>query len=156
MSRDEGLVQESLPSNSPVYRLSDSSCPRSVCEYLCQLENDIRTQTSRIGELEQLLSSYRDKLDDESIKRELLELELNQHKEALLEKAHDLKERDQTIDTQNCLLGFAWTEAQDMATAQRERDRTIGQLRCYINDISSGGSQEYTLANESKKRKLFP
>lgn len=153
MSENGALIQEpGLLSPSRAY-LQEISC---LQERIQQLENCVEEQQSRNNELEQLLSRGREQLDEESFKREILEFDLNQHKEALLEKAHELQERDQTIDTQNCLLGIAWTDAQSMATAQRERDQTIKQLRSYIDDMSSSNLQELTETNASKKRRLSP
>ena len=119
-----------------------------------QLENSLREQQMRNGELEQLLAGCREQLEEESFKSGVLELDLNQHKEALLEKVKELRERDETIDTQNCLLGFAWAETQKLASAQRDRDQTILALKSHIEDISLN-VEAWGETGTSKKRRLI-
>lgn len=81
--------------------------------------------------LEEVLRSQ---LDEESFKRETLEFELNQHKEALSEMLKEIARRNQTIDTQNCLLGRAWSDSQNMASAQRRNEALINSLRIRIRE----------------------
>ncbi|KAJ6436082.1 hypothetical protein O9K51_11395 [Purpureocillium lavendulum] len=57
-----------------------------------QLEGYIEEHLQRIRELEQLLTESQEQLDGERFRREILEADLYQHKEALIEKSHALTE----------------------------------------------------------------
>ncbi|KAK4074951.1 hypothetical protein Purlil1_12800 [Purpureocillium lilacinum] len=132
-------------------------------EKMHQLEGYIEEHLQRIRELEQQLTESQEQLDGERFRREILEADLFQHKEALIEKTHALtestgmlQERDQTIQTQNCLLGFAWTETQNMATSQRNKNRIIEQLRGDMQELQKPETFNCSAGLSSKKRRLAP
>ncbi|ODA75759.1 hypothetical protein RJ55_08729 [Drechmeria coniospora] len=131
-------------------------------QYFClfgpsaNIEEYVEDNLRRNRELEEQLTIQLEKLDGEVFKKEILEADLHQHKEALIEKTRELHERDQTINTQNCLLGFAWAEAQNMTSAQREKNKTIEQLRGYIEEITKSTSPGRADERVSKKRRLSP
>lgn len=127
---------------------SASTC---VCLYqqLRQLEVSLQQHRERNDGLVR-------KLEDELLKREIAETNLTQHKDALVEKSQQLLERDQTIETQNTLLGFAWAEAQAASSAIRERDQKITLLNNQLEGVMSTKQQDSPELNENKKRKLSP
>lgn len=127
-----------------------------LCERVNQLERHVQDRLQQNQELERLLEQSREELDGERLKREILEADLYQHKEALIEKARELNERDQTIDTQNSLLGFAWTETQNMASTQRDKNRTIEQLRGYVAELIKPELSDGTTEASSKRKRLSP
>lgn len=124
---------------------------KCICLYqqIRQLETELQEHKGRNDSLVRML-------DDESLKREIAEANLTHHKEALLEKAKELQERDQTIETQNTLLGFAWAEAQATLLAIRERDQRIELLNNQIEQIIPERSHNYSDINVNKKRKFSP
>lgn len=93
----------------------------------------------------------RSQLDEECFKRETLEFELNHHKEALSEMLKEIAKRNQTIDTQNCLLGRAWSDSQNMASAQRRNEALIKSLRSRVQDTYP---TKILAVNSGKKRKF--
>lgn len=127
---------------------SASAC---VCLYqqLRQLEVDLQQQKERNDGLVR-------QLEDEILRRDISETNLTQHKDALLEKSQQLMERDQTIETQNTLLGFAWAEAQASSSAIRERDQKITLLNNQLEGVISTKQQDSPELNENKKRKISP
>jgi hypothetical protein len=86
------------------------------------------------------------------LERRIADHDLNLHKQAPLKKLEELKQRDETINTQNCLLGLAWADAQNLASSQMEAERTMALMNGYIEGMTT--IKEETNAN--KKRRLSP
>lgn len=124
-----------------------------VLQETCQsLKHELKLHQSRTEEYARLLLTCTDKLDEESLRRETLEMEVNQHKEALSEKLGEIRDRDQTIETQNCLLSYSWSDSQNMAVAQRQKDKLIELLRNQVQDLLVEEGRQNSQA--TKKRKL--
>jgi hypothetical protein len=101
-----------------------------------------------------LLSKCADQLDEQLLHRELLEMDLDQHKETLAvkvlelnEKAKELDEKEHIIKAQDFLLVCAHEEAQGLANTNSEKDHIISTLYRQMdgNGIETG-----------KKRKIAP
>ena len=120
---------------------NDLPCPDKPCQtypgelnsliHQCdQLENDLLEAQASRNELGALASRYAEQLDEEVVNRGIVELALNQNKEALKEKIKELEEafrligeKDQVIETQNFLLMYAWEDNQNLVAARRELEQ---------------------------------
>lgn len=101
---------------------------QDICE-CCVRSQEIQFWRESCGQLEEGIKLARTEsdelanlLNEDSIRRELLEKELDQHKSFLQDRILEAEEKDRTINTQNFLLSFAWEDAQ-------EKDHVISQLR---------------------------
>lgn len=124
---------------------------KCICLYqkLRHLENELKEYKNRNDVLAHAL-------DEESLKREMAEANLYSHKEALLEKSNELQERDQTIETQNTLLAFAWAESQNNSASIRDQNQRISFLTNQIEQMRPEKIQESSNRSVNKKRKFSP
>ncbi|KAM0363091.1 hypothetical protein ACHAPK_011229 [Fusarium culmorum] len=106
------------------------------------LEEDIKLARTESDELANFLN-------EESIRRELLEKELDQHKSFLQDRILEAEEKDRTINTQNFLLSFAWEDAQ-------EKDHVISQLRDQLGIMFTENQDDSSATPTHKKRRLSP
>jgi predicted mannosyl-3-phosphoglycerate phosphatase (HAD superfamily) len=74
--------------------------------------------------------------------------------DALMEKTEELRQRERTIQTQNCLLEYAWANAQKLASCQHKSQEALAHLREYVERLLA--ADEGTDFNANKKRKLRP
>jgi MoxR-like ATPase len=117
-----------------------------------QLEKDLCNQVMRNSELETLLIQRCQKLDEESFEKEVIELERDQHKQALVEKIKDIQLRDETIEALNSLLALSWMDSEHLVTVQDSSQRLLQLLQSHL-----GSSYKPTPDTEnSKKRRLSP
>jgi hypothetical protein len=77
-----------------------------------------------------------DQLEEQVFYKEVLEDDLDQHKETLIGKMRELAEKDCVIEAQEYLLLSAREEVQDLADANAKKDQTISQLR---SQVTQGG-----------------
>jgi chromosome segregation ATPase len=115
--------------------VTDALSCACIYQQLRQLETDLQICEGRLKQSEEYNDDLIHKLEEESLRREIVEANLAQHKDALIEKARELHERDQTIETQNALLGF---------------------LSGQIEEFTSSKSQDGTDGNVNKKRRFSP
>lgn len=117
-----------------------------------QIQEELRKARLEITRLSILLSSYQERLDEQSVDKEMLEINLDQHKEDLVTKLRELDNKQYVIAAQGFLLNCAREEVQGLFAANSEKDQTISDLRVQIqresttNEGSTGG----------KKRKIAP
>ncbi|KAI5465175.1 hypothetical protein BGZ63DRAFT_402065 [Mariannaea sp. PMI_226] len=125
------------------------------------LEADlVEVQTSR-NELGTLASRYAEQLDEETVNRGVLELALDQSKEALKIKIGELEEaskeigeKNQVIETQNFLLKHAWEHNQTLVTTYREREQKMLLSLARLQDMSECTLPEIGEGHIDKKRKF--
>lgn len=67
---------------------------------------------------------YVDRLDDQMFYTDVLEMDLDQHKDTLADAAKELAEKDCVIEAQEYLL---FTAREDLANAIAEKDEIIQQ-----------------------------
>ncbi|KAJ2976227.1 hypothetical protein NQ176_g5074 [Zarea fungicola] len=114
---------------------------------IIDLEQQIECQEKTNTELSRRLSEEHDMREEESFRRQMLEFDLNQHKEAITEMLGELRQRDQTVEVQNGLLRASWLDGQALAASQRQ---TIQLLQGKIDDLSTNGN--VTVQNKKKRK----
>lgn len=107
-----------------------------------QLERDVKVARMENDELDNLLN-------EENMKRELLETELDQHKTYLQDRIVEVEEKDRTISTQSFLLNFAWEDAQ-------EKENLICHLRNQLAAQVTESQNDNSATASIKKRRLSP
>ncbi|KXJ84641.1 hypothetical protein Micbo1qcDRAFT_170078, partial [Microdochium bolleyi] len=104
---------------------------------------------SRNRYLSDLVEKCAEELDEHALKEELLEIQVDQHKETLAEIVRDNSDKDYVIATQEFLLGAARDEAEDLGKCVLEKNGLLAALQA---------SEQYGIAEESepqtKKRRL--
>lgn len=123
-------------------------------EHVALLERNLGDQMIRNNELEQRLQQVGEQLDEEIEQRGIMELDRDLLIDALMEKTEELKQRDQTIQTQNCLLDHAWADAQNLASCQQESQKALELLKEYVECVLA--AKDGLDFNVNKKRKLCP
>ena len=88
-----------------------------------------------------------DRLDEQMFRKDVLEVDLDQHKETLADMTRELAEKTSIIEAQNVLLACAGEEAQALADANAEKEQTILSLR----ELVEIGNAKDTIG---KKRKI--
>lgn len=115
------------------------------------LKNQLEEQKMRNRELEHCLSLMSERLDEEVQKRETTDLDRRILIDALEERTEDVRVREATIEEQNCLLGLACVDAQELNASRQEAEKTAELLRDYVECIL--GSNSTDGAGGNKKRK---
>ncbi|KAK3933681.1 hypothetical protein QBC46DRAFT_414587 [Diplogelasinospora grovesii] len=120
---------------------------------VAQIQEELEQARLRNTELSVLLFKYQERLNEQSFHRDMLEIDLNQHKETLASKLREIAEQQCVIQAQGFLLDCAREEAQNLAIAISEKDRTIANLHIqigqrYVKNAGNDGSAS------RKKRKI--
>ena len=101
-------------------------------------------------ELLDRLSIYVDRLDDQSFHQDVLEMDLDQHKEVLADTVAQLSEKACVVEVQEYLLLSAREEVQDLANVLAEKEELISRLSVQPGRTDATESDVGT----SKKRKV--
>lgn len=128
------IVQNLASYNTEVNKL------KSRCE---QIRDHLEQVCSQNQNIFNLLSKYVDELDEQVFYKDMLEVELDQHKETLAEK-------NTVIEAQEYLLFSAKEEVQDLANANAEKDQVISNLLVQIEQ----NGRESTDNERPRKRKI--
>ncbi|KAH8655600.1 hypothetical protein BX600DRAFT_469979 [Xylariales sp. PMI_506] len=91
-----------------------------------------------------------DQLDEQEMYKEVLEADLDQHKEALAEMSRELAEKNCVIEAQEYLILSATEETQDLANLIAGKEHMISTLLGQIEQSDIGDIER---AN-AKKRKI--
>lgn len=91
-------------------------------------------------------------LRDAQLHIQALTLELNLHKDALVEQLAELRNKSQIISAQNGLLASSWSQSQAMAMGRAEQDSRVAALEAQIARLSSFRYQQVC---NRLKRKLY-
>lgn len=142
-----------LPNNEPCTptAIETDTAKTSVSRLQSRIsdpEQQIESQEKTNTKLHHLLSEEHDILEEESFQQEMLEFDLNQHKEAITEVLGGLRQRDQTIQAQSDLLRASWLDSQTLASSQRQM---IQVLQRRLEELSANG---ISMVHNGKKRKF--
>lgn len=96
--------------------------------------NDLKAQC---GQIRDQLEQVCDQLDEQVFYKDVLEMDLDQHKETLADMTRELAEKNCVIQAQECLLLLAGEEAQKLADANATKDQIISDLRLRIESIET-------------------
>ncbi|KAK3933648.1 hypothetical protein QBC46DRAFT_275361 [Diplogelasinospora grovesii] len=120
---------------------------------VAQIQEELELARLRNTELSVLLFKCQESLDEQSFHRDMLEINLDQHKETLASKLREIAEQQCVIQAQGFLLDCAKEEAQNLAVAISEKDRTIANLHIQIRqrDVKNAGNDG---SASEKKRKI--
>lgn len=134
----------------PLTDVEDTLPPEHVAPgYLAQLEINLGDLMIRNNELEQRLQKVGEQLEEEVEQRGVMGLDRDLLIDALMEKTQELRQRDQTIQTQNCLLDQAWADAQNLASCQQASQEALELLKEYVECVLASED-----VNANKKRRL--
>lgn len=152
-------LRKALAMEGSAELVSPASCEgaegvRGSEAHVALLESRLEEHQMRNENLEERLSQANERLDKEVQKRQIMELDRQILIDTLMERAEELRERETTIDTQNCLLGLAWTDAQELRACHQETARAIELLRDYFEVVLAGNATHG--AGSQKKRKMSP
>lgn len=115
----------------------------------------IRVQLEQVSSqnrvLLELISKYVDQLDEQVLHKDVLENDLDHHKQTLIETMRELAEKNCVIEAQEYLLFSAREEVQDLVNANAKKDLTISHLR---SQVAHGGIANMDYEG-TKKRKLL-
>ena len=115
-----------------------------------QVRNELEQTSFQNRELFTLLTKYVDQLDDQVFSKEVLEVELDQHKEALAEVSKELAEKNCIIEAQEYLLLSAREETEKLIDETADKDHLISSLLAQPGQ--SGMEESY--GERAKKRKI--
>ncbi|KAH7137556.1 hypothetical protein EDB81DRAFT_761612 [Dactylonectria macrodidyma] len=119
---------------------------QDLLETCRQLANDLNRARVSLDELQDLTSMQHDKLQEEAMKRQIQEMDLDQHKEALSQKVRECYVKDQIIQDQGRFLQLVLENAQS-------KDQLLSSLYTQIEELKAL-LRKYGDGHLSKKRKL--
>ncbi len=120
---------------------------QQILLHLSQIQEELEQAHREISECKEML-------DEQSVDKDLLAIDLDHHKETLVEVLRDLSDKEHVVSAQGFLLNCAREEIQTLTTANAEKDRTICDLKTQLEqrnvETIEGG------CDIRKKRKLNP
>lgn len=90
-------------------------------------------------------------LDEQSIRIDTLEVELDQHKEAMIEKLKELRERDMTIKTQCFHIVSVYESLQKVMEEKMELNSVIAEL---YQQLEAYTKHDWQSSRLSKRRRF--
>jgi septal ring factor EnvC (AmiA/AmiB activator) len=119
---------------------------QQILDHYSQVQEELNNIRRQVSEYEERLEEQSMRLEEQSIDKDLLEMDLDHHKDTVAKLLSELADKQYVVETQGFLLECAREEVQSLITASAEKDRAMSDLRAQI-ELS-------TVDDGRKKRRL--